>query len=256
LRGSFLCVGLDPDTERAPLRGMSAGTVLRWLLDIVEATAPYACAFKPQSAFFEAFGEDGPGMLREIRRAIPEDIPAILDCKRGDIGSTATAYARAAFDELGFDAMTVNPYMGRDSMEPFFARLDRGVYVLARTSNSGANDFQLSTLAGDPLYLAVARRVVEWAPHNGGLVVGATAPAELAEVREVAPDAELLIPGVGAQGGDVASAVAAANCAGPGGRFVINASRSILFASTGPDHAARAGEAARELRDQINAAMS
>ncbi|MHB8572391.1 MAG: orotidine-5'-phosphate decarboxylase [Candidatus Dormibacteria bacterium] len=251
-RDSFLCVGLDPDPSHPLLAAMSPSAVVEWLLELVSATAPYACCFKPQSAFFESFGREGWGMLRAVIEAVPAESPVILDAKRGDIGSTARAYASAAFQSLGAAAITVNPYLGRDSLEPFFEWPDRGVYVLARTSNPGAADFQGAELDGEPLYLAVARRVAEWAPVNGALVVGATAPDELARVRAVAPAAELLLPGVGAQGGDVAAAVRAAG----GRRFVINASRSILFASTGRDFARAAGQAARALRDEINSALA
>lgn len=248
--GSLLCVGLDPDPARLPV-----DSVAEFNRAIVEATADLVCAYKPNVAFYEALGEEGYAALRETLAAIPPEIPTIGDAKRGDIGNTARAYARAAFDVLGFDAVTVNPYLGSDSLAPFIEREDRGVFVLCRTSNPGAADLQDLAIGGDgggrPLYEVVAELARGWNTRgNVGLVTGATYPEELRRVRELCPEMLLLVPGVGAQAGDLAAAVRAGLDARSGG-ILVNASRGVLYASTGQDFAQAAREAARALRDEI-----
>lgn len=245
---SLLCVGLDPRLERLPDRFHSADNpFLAFNRAVIEATADLVCAYKPNFAFYEAQGLAGLEALRETIRAVPPEIPVILDAKRGDIGSTAEAYARAAFELWGADAVTVNPYLGGDSLEPFLAYPDRGVFVLCHTSNPGAADFQTLATEGRPLYEVVAEQAARWnRAGNVGLVVGATYPAALRRVRAVAPDLPILLPGVGAQGGDLPAALQAGLTA-DGDGLVVNASRGVIFAE-GP----RA--AARSLRDEINAA--
>jgi orotidine-5'-phosphate decarboxylase len=246
---SLLCVGLDPDPARLPT-GVSTYEFCR---DIVDATADLVCAFKPQIAYFASHGAEAAleRVCEHIRHRAPQ-VPIILDAKRGDIGSTALHYAHEAFDRYGADAVTVNPYLGTDSVEPF---LQRGaVFVLCRTSNPGSGDFQSLMVGDEPLYLHVARRVaMEWAEMGDcGLVVGATYPDELRQVRQAVGDLPLLIPGVGAQGGDIAATVeAGADSTGRG--MLINSSRAILYASDGDDWATAARAAALATRDEINA---
>src|SRR5690349_2211262 len=241
-RATLLCVGLDPDPER--IEGGVAGA-LRHCRDVVRATEEHACCFKPNSAFWEQYGPDGWKALLELRDAAP-DTPFLLDAKRGDMDNTMKAYARAVFDTLAMDAATVNPYLGADSVEQFTSYADRGVYVLCRTSNPGAADLQHLEAGGKPVY----RHVVEMAESlnaagNVGLVLGATAPEQVAEVRRIT-SLPFLLPGVGAQGGDVDAAVRAAWNGDPASCLVA-ASRSVLFAAD------PAAEAAR-LKEQINAA--
>ncbi len=245
---SFLCVGLDPDPALMPHPHVPS-----FLQEIVQATADLVCAYKPNLAFFEALGTGGMQTLLESLRSVPDDIPIIADAKRGDIGNTARFYARALFDEYQFDAATVNPYGGRDAVEPFLEYADRGVFIWCRSSNPGAADLQDLALAdGRPLYEAVAERAREWNVHgNVGLVVGATWPEELARVRRVCPKMTILLPGVGAQEGDLAASVEAAADASGGG-FIVNVSRRVLYASAGGDYARAARRAAQELRDEIN----
>ncbi|MCL4230235.1 MAG: orotidine-5'-phosphate decarboxylase [Dehalococcoidia bacterium] len=247
--GSLLCVGLDPAFSRHRVEDVAA-----YNREIVQATAPYAACFKPNLAFYEQWGIPGLRALEETLASIPSGIPVIGDAKRGDIGSTAEAYARSLFGYWGFDAVTLNGYPGRDSVEPFLEYGDRGLYLLCRTSNPGAADLQYLALAdGTHLYEQVARTVTAWSPAIG-LVVGATAPEELRRVREIAPMAPLLVPGVGAQGGRPADVVAAAGS--EPGSIVVNASRSIYYAAEGPGFAEAAAGAARQLRDELAAAAS
>ncbi len=253
---SLLCVGLDPDPSLLPLSvgGRSTGdAVVAFCRAIIDATAAVACAYKPNLAFFEALGSDGHRILHEVVRCIPKGRVVIADGKRGDIGNTARMYARAVFEELDCTACTVSPYMGRDAVEPFLEFAGKGVFVLARTSNAGAGDFQELNVGNEPLYLHVARRVREWGegkPGTAGLVVGATAAGGLAVLRREAPDLPFLVPGVGAQGGDVEVVVREA--AVGGAPLVVNSSRQILYASSGADFAAAAEREARQLRDAIN----
>ena len=246
---SLLCIGLDPQPERLPI-----DDVLAFNRAIIEATADLVCAFKPQSAFYEAIGTTGWQVLRETIAAVPNDVPVILDGKRGDVAHTAEAYAVAAFDALGADAATVNPYLGADAVAPFLSRPDRAAFVICRTSNPGAPEIQDQQVNGAPLYLHVADRVRAWgeAHHdNAGLVVGATYPGELAAVRRRCPDLPILLPGIGAQGGDLEASVSAGlDSAGLG--LLVSASRSVLYASAAEDFAQAARAEAARLRDAIN----
>ena len=252
---SMLCVGLDPDPALLP-PGVGLDDFLR---GVVEATADLVCCFKPQIAFYEALGLPGLVSLRTLFRVLSETgVPVLLDAKRGDVASTTVAYARAAFDDLGADAITVNPYLGGDSLKPFFDYPDRGVFVLCKTSNPGAGEMQDLLVDGssEPLFVRVARHATTWDQHGTlGLVVGATYPGDVARVRAVAPSAPILLPGVGAQAGDLEASVAAALDA-TGGGLLVTASRSILYASRGSDWAAAARAEAVRLRDAINAARA
>ncbi len=255
-------MGLDPDPARLPepLRERDPiEAVEAFLRRIVEATCDLVCSYKPNSAFYEALGPEGFSLLqRLIREILPEGIPVILDVKRGDIASTAQKYAEAAFEGLGADAVTVNPYLGFDAVEPFLRYGDRGVFLLCRTSNPGARDLQDLPCEGKPLYQRIAEKAREWqaqAPGELGLVVGATYPEELAVVREiVGEEVLLLVPGVGAQGGDLERAVrAAANS--QGGNAIVNVSRGVLYASSGADFAEAARREAERLRAAIRDAL-
>lgn len=245
---SLLCIGLDPDPELMPA-GMG---ILDFNRAIVEATSDLVCAYKPNLAFYEAMGRDGFVTLEGTVACIPDNIPVIGDAKRGDIGSTARAYAKSLFEMFGFDAATVNPLMGFDSLEPFIDYADKGVFVLCRTSNPGSADLQEQLLANGPLFEIIARRAREWNVNgNIGLVVGATYPDEVSRVRQLCPDMPLLIPGVGRQGGDLSSAVRYGVDA-KGQKVIISSSRQVTYASKGDDFVAAAREAALSLRDEIN----
>lgn len=253
---SLLCVGLDPD----PLLMPDGIGVFEFNKAIIDATADLVCAYKPNIAFYEALGNDGLDALKRTRDYIPEGIPAIVDAKRGDIGNSAKAYARSLFEHFNFDATTVSPYLGFDSMEPFIQYRDRGVFILCRTSNAGAVDFQSLPCEADGghkmLFEIVAEKVSQWNTHgNLGLVVGATYPDELRLIRQRYPDMPLLIPGVGAQGGELSQVVSYGVDAGRQ-RTIINSSRHIIYASKGDDFAAAARQAAVELRDRINQFLS
>ena len=257
---SLVCVGLDPEPARFPAQfSNDPDAVFNFCRAIVDATAPHVCSFKPQIAHFAALGaEDALARLVAHVHAAHPGIPVILDSKRGDIGSTAKHYASEAFDRYGADAVTANPYLGRDSLQPFLDRADKGVVILCRTSNPGAADLQ-DLMAGDgagdarPLYQHVAAKVArEWNSHgNCMLVVGATWPEQLGEVREIVGDVPFLVPGVGAQGGDVAAVVINARTA-DGTGLVVSSSRAVLYASDGEDFADAAAAEAKRLRDQIN----
>ena len=256
---SLLCVGLDPDPAKFPaaLEGRS-DDILEFCKSIADATADLACAFKPQIAYFAANRAEDQleALIRHIHEKHP-GIPVILDAKRGDIGATAEQYAREAFERYGADALTVNPYMGFDSVEPYFAWKERGVVILCRTSNPGGSDLQFLETGGEGgkrrLYQHVAELVAtKW--NAGGqcaLVVGATFPAELAEVRRLVGAMPLLVPGIGAQGGDIEATVRAGRTASGTG-LMINSSRAILYAGKGEDYAAAARQVALETRDAIN----
>ena len=247
---SLLCVGLDPRPEQIPEDILTEDDpIFAFNRRNVDATRDLVCAYKPNYAFYEACGLEGLRALRRTIDYIGDAVPVILDAKRSDIGSTAAAYARAAFETWGAGAVTVAPYLGSDAVAPFLARVDRGVFLLCHTSNPSAAELQTVDCGGEPLYLRVARQAMEWAgPEQLGLVVGATYPDALRAVRQVAPQAWLLVPGVGAQGGDLEAAVAAGLRA-DGLGMVINASRAVCYA---PDPRA----AAAQLRDQINAARA
>jgi orotidine-5'-phosphate decarboxylase len=257
---SLLCVGLDPEPSKFP--GAWAGDASKiydFCAAIVDATKDLVCAFKPQIAYFAAHrAEDQLEQLMAHMKAVAPDVPVILDAKRGDIGSTAEQYAREAFVRYRADAVTLSPFMGRDTIEPFLAYADKGVILLCRTSNPGGNDWQMQRLADVPgqprLFEHLAHLAqTEWNRTGQiGLVVGATFPAEIARVREMAPTLPLLIPGVGAQGGDAESTVKAGLTAA--GTIVVNSSRAVLYASKGEDFAEAARRVAIATRDQLNAA--
>ena len=254
-----VCVGLDPVPSRlpAPLQDgrLATDAVRAFCAAIVEATAPYACAFKPNFAFFEALGPAGLTVLDQVLTTVPDDHLVVGDAKRGDIGHSARFYAQTLYDDFGVDACTVSPYLGRDSVAPFLEHEGTCTFVLTRTSNEGAADLQEACACdGTPLYRHVAQKAGEWARGGEGemgLVVGATAPDALSELRADAPTLPFLVPGVGAQGGDPAAVVdAAATDEGP---VLVNSSRSILYASDGADYAEAAATAAKDLRDALNA---
>lgn len=233
---SLLCVGLDPDTALMPDAG-----ILDFNRAIIEATSDLVSCYKLNFAFYEAAGEGGWRLLKETLRCIPGFVPAIADAKRADVGSTAKAYAHAIFDGLGFEAATVNPYLGYDALQPFINSPARGVFVLCRTSNPGSADFQSLPVRLDgqevPLYQAVAKKAEEWNKlGNIGLVVGATYPEELKTIRQRHPTMPLLIPGIGAQGGDLELAVRYGLDA-KGAGIIVSASRQVLYASRGKDFA-------------------
>ncbi len=243
--GSALCVGLDPDPARIP---GGAGGALRHCLEVVAQTQDVACCYKPNVAFWEQYGPDGMAALLELRRRIPRQAPVVLDAKRGDVGHTMRAYARALFERFEADAVTASPYLGGDALRELTAYADRGVYVLCRTSNPGAADLQDLDAGGRPLYLRVAElaeRVNE--RGNVGLVVGATAPDQIADLRAVT-DLPFLVPGVGAQGGDLERALSA--CAGGRrGSCLVSISREILYAD-------QPGRAAAEFAARIRGVLA
>jgi orotidine 5'-phosphate decarboxylase subfamily 2 len=239
---SHLCVGLDIDLSRIPHKFLnSADPIFAFNREIIEATRDLVCAYKPNIAFYEMYGLYGlSALLKTIDRIHEANLPVILDAKRGDVGHSSSAYAKSLFQFFKADATTVNPYMGHDSVQPFLEYHEKGIFVLCLTSNTGFKDFQKSG-SGEPLYKSVARHVKEWNHWgNCGLVVGATKPEELKEIHDLVGDLPLLIPGVGAQGGDLE-----ASARFGGKRAVINASRSILYAED-------PGAEAKKLRDEIN----
>lgn len=252
---SLVCVGLDPDPAKfpEPMRGQPQA-IFEFNKAIIDATHDLVCAYKPQIAYFAAHrAEDQLQRTIDYLRVHHADIPVILDAKRGDIGSTAEQYAHEAFERYGADAVTVNPYLGGDSITPFTRHRDKGVVILCRTSNPGAQDLQDLEVAGEPLYLHLARKVArEWNTHgNCLLVVGATWPEQLRRVRTLVGNLPLLVPGVGAQGGDV-EALLSAGKTRDGSGLIVNSSRAILYASRGADFATAARAAAASLREEIN----
>ena len=249
---SLLCIGLDPDPELMPSVGL-----LEFNKAIIDATADLVCAYKPNLAFYEVLGTEGLTLLQNTIEHIPGHIPVIGDGKRSDISNTAKAYAKALFVTFGFDAATVSPYLGFDSIEPFLEYEDKGVFILCRTSNRGAVDFQsLVSAQGMPLYETVARKAKEWDVHdNIGLVVGATYPEELRRGRELCPEMPLLIPGIGVQGGDLASTVKY-GVDSRGEKAIVAVSRQVLYAFDEGDFAEAARSSAQELRDRINILVS
>jgi len=252
---SLLCVGLDPDPAKFPehLRGRD-DAIFGFCADIVDATADLVCSFKPQIAYFAARRAEDQleALIAHIHKNHP-GIPVILDAKRGDIGSTAEQYAIEAFERFKADAVTVNPYMGRDSVDPYLAWPDKGVILLCRTSNAGGSDLQFLDVGGEKLYERVAHLAArDWNTSGQiGLVVGATFPAEIARVREIVGDLPLLVPGIGAQGGDIEATVRAGRTA-DGSGLMINSSRAILYAGKDIHFAAAARKVAQETRDAIN----
>jgi len=260
-QGSMLCVGFDPDPKRLPpsLQGKPKG-IFEFCRDIADATADLVCSFKPQFAYFASQRAETQleKLIRHLKDKYPH-IPVILDSKRGDIGSTADHYALEAFERYGADAVTVNPYMGFDTIEPYLKHTGKGVIVLCRTSNPGGSDLQFLNVSpnGEPLYLHVAKLAATQWNSSGqiGLVVGATFPEEIAKVRAIVGDMPLLIPGIGAQGGDIEATVKAGSIAGkPGTGMIINSSRAILYASSGNDFANAARKVALTTRDALRAA--
>ena len=255
-KNSLVCVGIDPEVAKIPAHlHDEEEPYLAFGTGIVDATAPYVCAFKPQAAHFAAVGAEDQlaKLIAYIQRNYPE-IPVILDAKRGDVGSTAALYAKEVFERYGADAVTVNPYLGYESISPYLDYTDRGVIVLCRTSNPSSDWIQAVPLNNEPLYLSVARKVREWDKNNQCmLVTGASFPEELGGVRRVIGDLPLLVPGVGAQGGDVES-VLKMGLDADGYGLCISSSRSIIYAGNGSDFAAQAALAAKNLRDQINEA--
>lgn len=257
---SMLCVGLDPDVSRMPEGyGTSPAEIERFCMEIVKATAEFACAFKPQIAYFAA--NRAEAALENILAYANEIAPhatTILDAKRGDIGATAKQYAIEAFERYKADSVTLSPYMGSDSVEPYHAYADRGLFLLCRTSNPGGNDLQfLNTEKNEPLYQTVAKlATTTWNPHQQvGLVVGATYPEEIKTVRALVGDSPLLVPGIGAQGGDLLNTVKNGLCS-QGWGLQINSSRAILYASSKADFASAAALEARNTRDAIQAAKA
>ena len=253
---SLVCVGLDPEIERFPSHvAESASPIFQFNKAIIDATADLVCAYKPQFAHYAAYEAEDQleRTIDYIHRSYP-GIPVILDSKRGDVGNTAERYAIEAFERYHADAVTVNPYLGGDSLEPFLKFEDKGVIILCRTSNPGAGDLQDLEIGGRRLFHVVAELAARrWNSRgNCSLVVGATYPRELAEVREVVGNMPLLVPGVGAQGADAAQAVQSGQTAAGAG-LVISSSRAILYSSSGEDFASAAREATQKLRDQINA---
>ena len=260
-QASMLCVGFDPDPKRLPahLQGNPEG-IFEFCREIADATADLVCAFKPQFAYFASQRAEAQleKLIKHLKDKHPH-IPIILDSKRGDIGSTADHYALEAFDRYGADAVTVNPYMGFDTIEPYLKYAGKGVIVLCRTSNPGGSDLQFLNVApnGEPLYIHVAKLAAEKWNSSGqiSLVVGATFPEEIAKVRAIVGEMPLLIPGIGAQGGDIDATVGAGKVAGkPGTGMIINSSRAILYASSGADFAEAARAVAISTRDALRTA--
>jgi orotidine-5'-phosphate decarboxylase len=245
---SFLSIGLDPDPDL-----MAHPHIPSFLQEIVDATSDLVCAYKPNLAFFEALGMGGMQTMLESLRSVPKHVPIIADAKRGDIGNTARFYAKALFEVYKFDAATVNPYGGRDAVQPFIDYADRGVFVWCRSSNPGAADLQDMKLEdGRMVYEAIAESAREWnTSGNVGVVAGATWPEQIERVRDICPDMWVLVPGVGAQEGDLEAAVQAAmDAAGSG--FILNASRAVLYASQDDGYAKASRKAAQKLRSRIN----
>lgn len=271
--GSLLCVGLDPDLRRFPatLRARfahdPAGALIAFNQAIIESTSDLVCAYKPNLGFYLAYGLPGMEALLRTCESVPAGIPVILDAKVNDLGHTATAYATGYFEQFGVDAVTFSPYLGADSLAPFLARPDRGVLILCRTSNPSAGDLQdLPVARGEtgvgssPLYEVMARQIAAWIERFGaagaiGAVAGATYPAQIAAIRRILPTAPLLIPGIGEQGGDLAATIRAGVDA-EGFGAIVNASRSITYASSGDDFAAAARSAATALCDEIERARA
>ncbi len=254
---SLLCIGLDSDVNKIPkhLRGDGENSIFEFNRAIIDATHDLVCAYKPNTAFYEASGVDGIWQLRQtmmyLRQQYP-DIYIILDAKRADIGSTNNGYVRFAFDFMGADAVTLHPYLGSEALKPFLDREDKTSIILCRTSNPGSGEFQDLKIDGKELYKHVAEKVTSWNTKNNlMMVVGATYPDEIAEVRKIAGDMTLLVPGIGAQGGDVEKTVKAGLNSKKAG-LIISASRSVIFASEGVDFAEKARSEAMKLRDEIN----
>jgi orotidine-5'-phosphate decarboxylase len=261
-QGSMLCVGFDPDPKRLPpsFQGKPEG-IFEFCREIADATADLVCSFKPQFAYFASQRAEAQleKLIGHLKNKYPH-IPVILDSKRGDIGSTADHYALEAFERYGADAVTVNPYMGFDTIEPYLKHAGKGVIVLCRTSNPGGSDLQfLNVNLGEPLYLHVAKLASQKWNGSGqiSLVVGATFPEEISKVRAIVGDMPLLIPGIGAQGGDIDATIKAGHIPNaPGTGMIINSSRAILYASAGNDFAQAARNVAQSTRDALKSAAT
>jgi orotidine-5'-phosphate decarboxylase len=251
-QNSLLCIGLDVDEDKIPAHLQSMeNPAIEFNRQIIEATHDLVCAYKPNLAFYEAMGESGITTLQETLKFIPKSVLSIGDGKRGDIGNTAERYAKSLFYDFGFDSVTVNPYMGFDSVEPFLTNPEKGVFILALTSNSGSKDFQRLKVGTKPLYEKVVHTAKKWNMNqNIGFVVGATHPKELQCIRKIVPDMPILIPGIGKQGGDLKSAIRY-GCNKHGQLAVINASRSIIYASSGKDFAEAARAEAKKMVEEM-----
>ena len=243
---SYLCVGLDPDMDKIPkILLKEKNPIQKFTEEIINATKEYAIAFKANLAFFECEGHNGLEALESLRANIPEDVILILDGKRGDIGNTANKYAKSAFELLGADAVTVNPYMGFDAIKPFIENPEKGAFILGLTSNNSAGDFQYLQVGEETLYLNVCNKVNQWNVNNNcGLVVGATKAAELTKIRDLYPALSFLVPGVGAQGGDLESVIINGRNPNHTG-LLINVGRDILYQSSGNDFAEKSAERAK-----------
>jgi orotidine-5'-phosphate decarboxylase len=261
-KDKFVCVGLDTDLEKIPESARQNGvreTIVGFNRAIIDTTRDLVCAYKPNVAFYEARGDEGWKALREtiqyIHEATPE-IPVILDAKRGDMGNTNLGYVQSVFEFLKADAVTVHPYLGREGLAPFLDQKDKGIFVLCRTSNEGAKEFQDLKIDNEPLYKIVARHVVEsWNGNNNcGLVVGATYPEELREVREIAKQMPILLPGIGTQNGDLQKSISNGKDSGNTG-LIVSASRAVIFASTDKDFAVAARNKVHELNKEIADAL-
>jgi orotidine-5'-phosphate decarboxylase len=254
---SLLCVGLDTDLAKLPDAVRSkTDPVLYFNQQIIDATADLVCCYKPNFAFYGALGESGWKTLKATIEHVPDHIPVLVDAKVGDIGNTAAHYAEMFFEGLGADGLTVTPYMGEDCVKPFLAYAEHTTFLVCLTSNKGADDFEKKKTDGIPLYEHVITKAKEWTTAgNCGLVIGATQPESFAQVRSLAPDMPLLIPGVGTQGGS-AEVPVRNGCDSNGAGILVNSSRGIIFASSGEDYAQAARAAARELRDEMNSYRS
>jgi orotidine-5'-phosphate decarboxylase len=250
---SLLCVGLDTDLNKIPKFLLKKkDPIFEFNKKIIDATSDLVCAYKPNMAFYEVCGKDGWESLEKTCKYIPKNIPIIIDAKRGDIGNTAKMYAQAFFEKLKADGITLSPYMGQDAILPFLEYKDKCAFILCLTSNVGAEDFQFLESQGELLYIKVAKKVVSWnKDKNCGLVVGATQTEQLKKIREIAVDLPILIPGIGAQGGDLEMAVKFGTDR-YGNLAIINSSRSILYASNGEDFAQKARKEAEKLKKEIN----
>lgn len=251
--GSLVCIGLDVDLEKIPKHILSKNDpVFEFNKAIIDYTKELVCAYKPNMAFYEALGIKGLKSLKKTIRYIPSDILVIGDGKKGDIGNTASAYAKGMFDFFGFDAVTVNPYMGQDSIEPFTAFKDKGIFILTRTSNPGGADFQNLHCNGKPLYQKVVEKSLEWNTNNNiGLVVGATVSQELNWIRKLAPKMTFLIPGIGAQSGDLEKTLKNGLRSDGMGAIIVSA-RGIIYASKEKDFAEKARKETKKLKNAIN----
>lgn len=256
-RNSLICIGLDTSIDAIPEHLKSANDpILEFNKQIIEATSDMVCAYKPNLAFYEALGQTGFKTLYDTLKLIPSSILKIGDGKRGDIGNTSIQYAKSLFEDFDFDAVTVNPYMGYDSVEPFLKYTNKGIFILTLTSNPSSKDFQRLKIGTRPLYERVVLAVKKWNKEdNIGLVVGATHPKELKRIRKIVPNMPLLIPGIGKQGGDLKSVIRY-GCSKDGYLVIINVGRSIIYASSGKDFAEAARKETEKILKQIQSEMA